>query len=305
MKNFTKMFLAACMITGFAFSVNAQSVGINADGSVPDNSAMLDVKSTTKGLLPPRMTKAQRNAIPNPVAGLIIYSTDVAEMQMYNGTIWTNMIGGTASNWTCGDGFVDTRDRQSYTTVQIGTQCWMAKNLNVGTRINGSLEQTNNSPEQIIEKYCYGDSEANCDVYGGLYQWNEMMLYSTTPGIQGICPTGWHLPTNAEWITLSDYLGGEEVAGGAMKETGTTHWASPNIGATNSSGFTALPGGNRDFIWEIGYFNNLSSRGYWWSSSQYDANGAWHWYTYHINVYFIADIEPNSFGYSVRCLKDN
>ena len=310
MKNITKIFLATCLLTGLIYNIDAQSVGINADGSAPDNSAMLDVNSTTKGFLPPRMTTAQIEAIVNPADGLTVYNITDKKLYVYIATdvVWKEISFGAGTisppAFVCGQSFSDSRDSKVYTTVQIGDQCWMAQNLNVGTRINGSLEQTNNNPEQIIEKYCYGDSEANCDVYGGLYQWNEMMLYSTTPGIQGICPTGWHLPTNAEWITLADYLGGEEVAGGAMKETGTTHWASPNIGATNSSGFTALPGGDRDFIWEIGYFGNLSSLGYWWSSSQSDADGAWRWYMYHINVYFIADYEPNSYGYSVRCLKD-
>ena len=79
----------------------------------------------------------------------------------------------------------------------------MAENLNVGTRISGSSNQTNNS---IIEKYCYDDLEANCNTYGGLYQWDEAMQYSATEGVKGICPTGWHLPTDAEWTTLADFL---------------------------------------------------------------------------------------------------
>jgi uncharacterized protein (TIGR02145 family) len=132
---------------------------------------------------------------------------------------------------------------KSYNTVQIGTQCWLRENLNVGTRINGGQDQTNNS---IIEKYCYENHESNCNTYGGLYQWNELMQYVTTEGAIGICPSGWHIPTDAEWTTLTDFLGGESIAGGKMKEAGTAHWLSPNTGATNSSGFTALPGGRRN-----------------------------------------------------------
>ena len=100
MKNFTKMFLAACLFAGFAFGLNAQSVGINADGSAPDNSAMLDVKSANKGFLPPRMTYAERGTIASPAAGLIVWCSNCGpsgELQIYNGNIWTNMIGGTAS----------------------------------------------------------------------------------------------------------------------------------------------------------------------------------------------------------------
>jgi len=99
--------------------------------------------------------------------------------------------------------------------------------------INGTEGMSNN---WLIEKYCYDNNSDNCDEYGGLYQWNEMMEYTTTPGVQGICPTGWHLPTINEWTLLVDYLGGMTVAGGKMKETGTVHWRTPNIGATNESG---------------------------------------------------------------------
>lgn len=205
--------------------------------------------------------------------------------------------------WQCGDVLVDTRDGQTYTTVQIGTQCWMAENLNVGNKIDGINEQSNNG---TIEKYCYDNTETNCDVYGGLYQWNEMISYSITPGVQGICPIGWNLPTDAEWTNLTTFLGGESVAGGKMKSTGTIEegtglWASPNTGATNSSGFTALPGGVRR---PDGSFDYVSGYGYWWSSSPSDASNAWYRYLY----YYGADVGRNSndksYGFSVRCLKD-
>jgi len=289
------MFLAACMLIGFAFSVNAQSVGINSTGAAPNSSAILDVSSTTKGFLPPRMNTTQRNSISSPVEGLVIYNTDEKALNIYNGTTW-----GLINPVICGQSFSDPRDGKVYTTVQIGTQCWMAQNLNIGTRIDGSVEQTNNDPTPIIEKYCYEDNEANCDVYGGLYQWNEMMQYSTTPGIQGICPTGWHLPTDAEWTTLTTYLGGESVAGGAMKETGFTHWIDPNTGATNSSGFTGLPAAHRDpdgLFYFLGYNNIL------WSSTEYNGSDAGtlsldYGYNFVGRNYYI-----KSYGFSVRCVK--
>ena len=164
---------------------------------------------------------------------------------------------------------------QTYNTVQIGSQCWFKENLNVGTMIIGSQNQTDNG---IIEKYCYDDLESNCDVYGGLYQWDEAMQYTTTEGVQGICPTGWHLPTDAELTTLTTYLGGGSIAGGKMKSTGTLQagtglWAEPNTGATNSSGFTALPGGLRN---GSGNFSSLTSMAYFYSSSQNDAAGVWY-----------------------------
>ncbi|MFZ4708201.1 MAG: FISUMP domain-containing protein, partial [Bacteroidales bacterium] len=149
----------------------------------------------------------------------------------------------------CGQPFTDIRDGKVYGTVQIGSQCWMKQNLNTGTMVNGYQNQANN---QVIEKYCYANHEYNCDEYGGLYQWNEMMQYNLTPKIRGICPYGWLLPSIAEWTTLTTYLGGDTIAGGLMKEEGTAHWISPNNSATNESGFTALPGGLR-YTYDIGF----------------------------------------------------
>jgi len=216
------------------------------------------------------------------------YSTDIARIKIIATGIWQ-----------CGNPITDSRDGQSYNTVLIGTQCWMKENLNVGTRINGSQGQMNNG---IIEKYCSGNLESNCDVYGGLYQWNEMMQYITSEGAQGICPSGWHLPSHAEWTMLTDYLGGESVAGGKMKEAGLTHWASPNTGATNESGFTALPGGYRDLG---GGFYDLTIHALFWSSSQVDAANAWPRYLYYDfeNVYS-ATGNVKTFGFSARCVQD-
>lgn len=293
MRNFTKLFLTTCLLAGFAFSVNAQTgVAINTDGSDPDSSAILDVSSTTKGFLLPRVTTAQMNAISSPAQGLMVYNTSVASPCTYDGSYWVSCREGKS----CGN---ITYGGQVYTTVIIGTQCWMAQNLNIGTRIDGTSNQTDNS---TIEKYCYADNTLNCATYGGLYQWNEMMQYSTTPGIQGICPTGWHLPTDAEWTTLTTYLGGESVAGGKMKETGTTHWASPNTGATNTIGFTALPGGNRH---SSGAFNSISYQAHWWSSTEYSiTTSVWYRTLTYVNTNVSRASLHKDYGCSVRCLKD-
>lgn len=199
---------------------------------------------------------------------------------------------------TCGQPITDIRDGKTYNTVLIGTQCWMAQNLNIGTRINGSQSQTNN---QVIEKYCYNDLESNCDIYGGLYQWNEAMQYATTAGVQGICPAGWHLPTDAEWIILTAFLGGENGAGGKMKETGTAHWTSPNTGATNTSGFTALPGGFRH---GNGSFMSLTNNAYFWSSSE-SSSYAFFRILYYNNAWSYREDygTDKSGGLSGRCLK--
>ena len=221
----------------------------------------------------------------------------------------TDEVNVTFNPWQCGLPFYDTRDGQTYETVQIGEQCWMAENLNIGTMINGSGNQSDNGE---IEKYCYSKSTGNCDTYGGLYQWDEMMQYTTTQGVQGICMEGWHLPTDAEWCILEQEVdptitcsstGWRGVdGGGKLKESGTTHWNSPNTGATNSSGFTALPGGIRD---ADGSFGGLGYVGYWWSSSEGGASSVWYRYLGFGYAQVGRDGYDVSGGFAVRCLKSN
>ncbi len=210
-----------------------------------------------------------------------------------------------AAGFTCGDDLV--YEGQSYATVLIGTHCWMAENLNVGVRINstqGGFQQTDNG---IIEKYCYNNDEANCDVYGGLYEWPEAMQYVTTEGAPGICPLGWHIAINSEWTALLNFLGGSSISGGKMKsigtiEEGTGLWRSPNTGATNESGFTGQPGGLR--VYSNENFTYLGYSVYFWSSSQFDTNYAWDWYLYYSNAGTSQWNDHKAFGFSVRCLMD-
>jgi uncharacterized protein (TIGR02145 family) len=166
--------------------------------------------------------------------------------------------------------------------------------------ITGATTSTNNG---IIEKYCYNNDESNCAVYGGLYSWDEMMQYVTTEGTQGICPAGWHLPSDAEWTMLTTYLG-DSIDGGKMKEAGLTHWASPNYRATNESGFTGLPGGLRN---NDGLFYHRTLEGYFWSSTPSsfpDPNDAQSWYLDYNNKFATRVSAYNYYGYSVRCVKD-
>ena len=202
------------------------------------------------------------------------------------------------ASFPCGLPFTDSRNGQVYNTVQIGEQCWMAENLNIGTMINSSIDPANNGE---IEKYCYDDNTANCDEYGGLYQWDEMMEYSTIPCSPGICPIGWYIPSIEDMATLSDFLGGEDIAGGKMKETGTAHWNPPNTGATNSSGFTGLPGGH---IISTEYFN-LGSDCNLWSSSETENHYAFFGILTYFNSYFFHDASWfKTHGYSVRCIRE-
>jgi uncharacterized protein (TIGR02145 family) len=190
---------------------------------------------------------------------------------------------------------------QTYNTLLVGTQCWLRENLNSGVRIDGNQEQTDNG---IIEKYCYDNDLNNCNIYGGLYQWHEIMQYDFTPGTQGICPTNWHLPTFDEWDTLTEFLGGF-IAGGKMKTPGTIEsgsglWVAPNIGATNESGFSALPAGHRYRVDGLSY--SLGTYCAWWSSSESYPGFAWMRYINNDSEdirywgWFINE------GFSVRCV---
>lgn len=211
------------------------------------------------------------------------------------GTGYGENVSFTTVKFKCGEPI--TYEGKQYNTVKIGDQCWFQENLNVGDRINGNQKQTNNN---IVEKHCYNDEDINCDFYGALYQWDEMMKFSTSS--QGICPSGWHIPSKGDWSILTNYLGGDAVAGGKMKENGLNNWATPNYGATNSSGFTALGTGKHSSIGFDGimFFAYLSSStpdiadpNYAWSITPYSAGE---------EVYMGLGLKENSF--SVRCLKD-
>ncbi|NQV03695.1 MAG: hypothetical protein HQ542_13685, partial [Bacteroidia bacterium] len=267
----------------------------------PATSSALEINSTTRGFLLPRMTQAQMEAVASPAAGLHLYNTDLNTLCIYNGTQWDCM---DAQSWAdrtflCGNMFKDTRDGKIYPTVQIGDQCWIAENMNIGTRIDGGKAQTDND---TIEKYCYSNLDANCLTYGGLYQWDEVMQFVTTEGTQGICPYGWHIPTDAEYTTLTNALGGTDVAGGKVKQTGTILWLTPNTGATNSSGFTARPGGYRT---SGGLFSYLGERSYSWSTTSYSPwTNSWN----RAMIYNSDDVTRFGFskvtGLSVRCIFD-
>ncbi len=189
----------------------------------------------------------------------------------------------------------------------------MTENLKTTKYANGTaipLVNTNSTWDALTvtsKAYCwYNDDIANNATYGALYTWaaamNGAASVTVNPsGEQGVCPTGWHLPSDAEWTQLTTYLGGESVAGGKLKETGTTHWASPNTGATNETGFTALSGGCR---FSNGTFSNKGFFGYWWSATEFNAPSAWYRFMsyYHSDVY--RDDDYKEVGFSVRCVKD-
>jgi len=198
----------------------------------------------------------------------------------------------------CGETFKDSRDGKSYNSVQIGNQCWMKENMNIGKRIKSSQKQAEN---EIIEKYCYDDLDDNCDVYGGLYQWNEAMQYAGSSKAQGICPPGWHVPADEEWAALVTFLGGDVAAGKKTKEAGDTHFILPNFGANNQSGFTALPGG---YSYSTGtyYFSKLHEVGYFWSSTAENETDVWIRTVGSANERMGRYLNYKTTGSSVRCL---
>jgi uncharacterized protein (TIGR02145 family) len=195
-------------------------------------------------------------------------------------------------------------DGNVYQGIQIGTQCWTQSDLrvskyrngdNIPTGLSNSAWQNTTSGAYAI----YNNDPVNDGLYGKLYN-----HYAVTDS-RGLCPTGWHVPTDGEWTTLENHLGGAGVAGGALKSTATQPtpggWSPPNTGATNSSAFTALPGGLRS---NHGGFNFMTNYGYWWSSSVFSGSFAWSRYLYS-DVIFVSRYDYfRSYGFSVRCCRD-
>ena len=198
-------------------------------------------------------------------------------------------------------GIVKDKDGNVYHTVKIGTQTWTVENLKIthyndGTAIPNVTDNTAWS-NLTTGGYCWYNNNAASykATYGALYNW-----YAVNTG--KLAPAGWHVPTDADWDTLSAYLGGDNVSGGALKDTGTTYWESPNTGATNSSGFLALPGGYRN---GYGNFGGTGQGGYWWSATAYDTSfSAYSRYLYYSYSYIGGQDYLKIFGFSVRLVRD-
>lgn len=345
MKKFVLFFLLSIWV-----NVEAQ-IAINSDGSSPDNSAMLDVKSTEKGILIVRMTETQRNAISSPATGLLIFQTDetagfyfnagtpsIPDWQLINGSGSVNLAnilsqdndaGGAQiknladpthaqdaatkayidalESFLVSQGVIPLRDYDgnTYSTVNIGSQVWTVENLRTAHYSNGDpIPNVTGGTEWMglttgAWVWFMNDNQNEND-FGKLYNW-----YAVSDP-RGLCPSGWHVPTDTEWQTLIDFLGGWEIAGGKLKTTGTLEagtglWASPNTGATNESGFSALPGGIRD---SDSQFHFLNSIGYWWSSIDLSNESAWERVMYYDGIHVARHGFLKTKGFSVRCLQD-
>jgi uncharacterized protein (TIGR02145 family) len=366
-------------ISGATGTQEAKGMAVNTSSSMVNQSAILDVAATNKGILIPRLSETQRDNL-DPAEGLMIYNLTMNVIEFYNGTGWFKMnlsdyidapveaiheplmtqvtwkwhqadsadgyrwntvndfytaidkgadtthtetgltcLGNftryvwaystcgsstpitldTSTLWCCGAPIPDPRDGQVYNTVQIGTQCWLAQNLNYGTMIAASSPMANDG---MVEKYCYENAESRCLEYGALYQWDEAMQYVYVESTQGICPSGWHIPSEAEWVILENFLGSKNVAGGKMKETGYVHWVSPNTGATNSSGFTARAGGYNAYT-DATPWSNLRTHNYIWASTPRDATTARRRGLFYFSAQSYPYFDLKSLGFSVRCLK--
>ena len=293
-----------CILTGRMVSYS--QVAVNSDGLSADSSAMLDIRSTDKGFLVPRLTKAERLAVNSPTPGLIVFQTDtIIGFYFYTSDGWQLLDKPCGEPVEYGGG--------NYHTIQIGSQCWFRENLDIGAQIPLNQAQTNN---QQIEKYC-----RNCDKYGGLYQWGEAMNYSSTSGSQVICPAGWHIPTDNDWSTLEGNLDGlydaESFvwlqngfrgfnAGRNMKSRNI--WLIDNYPnyppyieqGADKYGFEVQPGSHSGVSWPG---NDTSA--YFWTSDYTYANQ----YAYARVLYISSDQSIRSEkelnnGFSIRCMRN-
>jgi uncharacterized protein (TIGR02145 family) len=244
-------------------------------------------------------------------------SSTIMEVVLQNGTTDSHSISEiinvnfvSASNHSCGAdsvhnpnltyGSMIDQDGNVYKTIVIGTQEWMAENLNTRTYRNGdtitNAVDINQWTNLSVGAWCYHDnnSQRECP-FGKLYNW-----YAVADP-RNVCPMGWHVPSNEEWTTLTDFLGGEAIAGGKMKSTGIQYWLNPNGSATNESGFSGLPGRGR---YDDGSFEPLGYDGYWWSTSEYASSLSFRHYLLYTNSYMDQDVMNKRCGFSVRCIRD-
>ena len=278
--------ILAILILFSSVSGHGQNVGIGT--ATPSASALLDVSSTTQGFLPPRMNTDQRKAIVTPADGLIIYNTTTNSLELKTSSGWVSL---TTPSTTA----------VFLPTIVIGTQQWMSKNLDVAFYRNGDLIPQITDPTLWAALttgawFYYNNDSTQGTKYGKLYNWYAVI------DPRGLAPQGWHIPSDAEWISLEATLGGSTVGGGKMKEAGTLNWASPNTGGNNNSSFAGLPCGFRS---GSGAFGNVGLLGYCWSSTETTTTTyAWYRYLSYNNGFTDRSYSFKQNGFSVRCLRD-
>lgn len=193
-------------------------------------------------------------------------------------------------------------DGNVYNTVLIGTQVWMAENLKTTKYNDGSpianVTDAGTWFAMTTDAYCdYANDPSYSETYGRLYNWYVVDVSNP----KNVCPAGWHVSTDLDWTILAVSVGGEDRAGGFLKEMGTTHWMDPNVSTNNENGFTALPGGTRGYN---GEFSGSGNDAFWWTSTEYDPDQAW----FRNISYYISSCNRGSYwkrdGFSVRCIQD-
>jgi len=250
------------------------------------------------------------NASQSPVTGTTSTNvsasiTGLAASTLYHFRIVANNTLGTSNSndmtfTTLSNSQIVDIDGNVYNTINIGTQIWMKENLKT-TKYRDGIAITycvDTVGWTLLSDgaYCFwGNDVSNKNTYGALYN------YYSVVSSHNLCPTGWHVPTDNEWSTLETYLGGASTAGGKLKETGTTYWGTPNLGATNESGFTARPGGMRG---ADGLYIYIGTYGYWWSSTANLSTDAWNRRLYCNSTDVTRSNDNKKLGASVRCIKD-
>ena len=286
-----KQVLSAIISLLFLSSVGfSQNIGIGTN--TPNQSAALDITSTNAGFLPPRMTTAERNAIASPAVGLQIYNTTTDCLEIFGRGKWNSMYCVPIDSTLLTD-----IDGHTYPTVKICDQTWMAKNLDVARYRNGDIIPQVTNPSDWANlatgAWCwYNNDSANGAIYGRLYNW-----YAVNDP-RGLAPQGCHVPSDGEWNTLTDCLGGANVAGGKLKNI--TGWSNGGNG-TNSIGFNGLPGGGR---YESSEFVDIGTGANFWSSNDNTSNSASYYYLNYSNSFLINYTYSKGRALSVRCVKD-
>jgi uncharacterized protein (TIGR02145 family) len=277
---------------------NPADISYGTELSHEQLNAEADVKGTFV-YTPPRGTILESGL--NQVIRADFFPTDSDNYNSVSKTVTINVIEGIILNPSLNYSVITDQEGNEYHTITIGTQTWMAENLRTTKYRNGDPihYEYGSTPWTTLTSgaYCwYNNNEGNKKPYGTLYNWYAVF------DNRNICPAAWHVPSNSEWETLINYLGGPDVAGGKLKEVNTIHWDSPNTEATNGSGFTGLPGGLR--FGGTGRFDLMGSHGNWWTSSRNSSQSVKMWaITAFSNGSANYNYNPND-GLSVRCVKD-
>ncbi len=279
-----------------------------------------DIKLNYIGQISTQITYTKSNV--RATISMDYNDNDVIVLRSFSGKYITNDTIVPTENQSVDINFAEAVDNEgySYPTVVIGTQTWIAENMKTTTYPDGSditLVESNSlwtdlADDNTSDAYCWYDNDeaTYATPYGAMYTWaaamgdNAVSSNTIPSGVQGICPAGWHIPSNEEWNQLANYLGTTSDAGAELKESGTEHWDSPNSYANNSTGFYGLPGGRRTAY--SGEFSSIRQYGNFWTSTEDESNpeNAYRYSLSYTDKQFNKYSDEKGYGYSVRCIKN-